>query len=490
MTARETAPMTAAEIAAFAPPPPPPDDLRAPLREALRRAGRYGPGQTAGRFHPGACAALEVTQRCNLDCTLCYLSEAAELAHDPPLALLFARIDDLARRFGPGLSVQITGGDPTLRKAEDLEALCRRIRSAGLRSCLMTNGIRASRALLARLAAAGLDDVAFHVDLTQERPGYATEAALHEVRRACLDRARGLGLRVLFDTTVFDGNLRELPEIARFFRDHAGEVALASFQMQAETGRGVAGARGDGLTIDGVVARLEEGFGAPLGFGVAEVGHEDCNRYASVLVAGAAAAALLDDAPLVHAAVAALEAADDGREPYLPVRRAAARALLRRPALAFRLVRRGFGLLRRLRRGLLAGRRPRRIALLVHNFMDAASLDRARCECCVFAVATEAGPLPMCVHNARRDRHVFAPARIDGPDGPRWWSAATGALSPEPELVLPDPEAAPLKRLKGRSRAARIAAHPNRAAARGAPSRAAPSSATASAEVSPGLSTP
>ena len=53
------APMTAAEIAAFAPDAPPPGDPRAGLRGALRRQGRYGANQTAGRFYPGACAAIE-----------------------------------------------------------------------------------------------------------------------------------------------------------------------------------------------------------------------------------------------------------------------------------------------------------------------------------------------------------------------------------------------------------------------------------------------
>ena len=37
------------------------------------------------------CVALEITQRCNLDCTLCYLSELSESIPDPP-------IDEIKRR--------------------------------------------------------------------------------------------------------------------------------------------------------------------------------------------------------------------------------------------------------------------------------------------------------------------------------------------------------------------------------------------------------
>ena len=47
------------------------------MRERLRRTGQWQPHQTAGRRWPVACVSLEITQRCNLDCTLCYLSVLA-----------------------------------------------------------------------------------------------------------------------------------------------------------------------------------------------------------------------------------------------------------------------------------------------------------------------------------------------------------------------------------------------------------------------------
>ena len=106
-------------------------DRRAPLRDGLQSCGEYGAGQTAGRFYPIACVALEVTQRCNLDCTLCYLSDRAEMTFDPPLPVLMSRLAMINSHYGPGVSVQLTGGDPTLRKSSDLEALCREIRAAG-----------------------------------------------------------------------------------------------------------------------------------------------------------------------------------------------------------------------------------------------------------------------------------------------------------------------------------------------------------------------
>jgi len=74
-----------------------------PLRDALRRRGQDGPGQTAGRFWPVACVA-------------------AEAAHDVPLPILFRRLRMIESHYGPTTSIQISGGDPTLRRAEDLGA--------------------------------------------------------------------------------------------------------------------------------------------------------------------------------------------------------------------------------------------------------------------------------------------------------------------------------------------------------------------------------
>lgn len=429
-------------------------DRRAPLRGGLQSCGEFGAGQTAGRFYPIACVALEVTQHCNLDCTLCYLSDRAEMTYDPPLSVLFARLATIRSHYGTGVSVQLTGGDPTLRKVEDLEALCREIRRLGMRSCLMTNGIRASRAFLTRLAAAGLDDVAFHVNLTQERKGFSTEVELNTVRRAYIRRARGLGLRILFNTTVFGGNFGEMPELARFLRDRP-EVAFVSFQMQADTGRGVLRTRPDAITQDSVVRAIEAGYGTPLHFDTAAVGHSKCNRYASVVTAGGRAISLLSNQRLVQRVIAALEGVDDKQDAHIRIRPKLRRMIRRHPMLALRALGHLVLSVARLGPGLLRGP-VRRQAVFIHNFMAADALQEDRCASCVFMVATANGPLSMCVHNAQRDMHLASPDRIEGPTGPSWWNAAVPRLSGGPDLPeIGDPSLAPLKRLKGQMRALR-----------------------------------
>jgi MoaA/NifB/PqqE/SkfB family radical SAM enzyme len=86
-----------------------------------------------GRRWSIGCVALEITQRCNLDCTLCYLSDHSEAVQDLPLEAVFRRIDSIRAHYGADTDVQITGGDPTLRRRDELVAIVRRVRERGMR---------------------------------------------------------------------------------------------------------------------------------------------------------------------------------------------------------------------------------------------------------------------------------------------------------------------------------------------------------------------
>src|SRR5712691_4251884 len=98
------------------------------LERTRQRVGTlFQENQVLGRRNAIGCVALEITQRCNLDCTLCYLSENSERVKDVPLPEVFRRIDGIYEQFGAPTSVQITGGDPTLRERSELTAIVRRV---------------------------------------------------------------------------------------------------------------------------------------------------------------------------------------------------------------------------------------------------------------------------------------------------------------------------------------------------------------------------
>ena len=452
--------LSPAEVAAWPPggTAPPGDDLYQPLRAALRRNGLWGPLQVAGRHLPIGCVALEITQRCNLDCELCYLSEHSDAVHDLPLEEVFRRIDLIERHYGAGTHVQVTGGDPTLRRRDELMAIVARLAARGMRPALFTNGIKASRDLLSELASVGLNDVAFHVDTTQRRRGYASEAALNQIRLKYIEAARGLSLHILFNTTVTQANLAEVPDLVRFFIAHADAVHLASFQLQADTGRGVLGKADPGVTQRSLIALINQGAGVDLGFDFPMIGHPECNRYTGCLVAGAAVAPLFDDEGFFARLLASTRGYAFERHDKLALLRSCLAVSLRNPGLWSRGIAYAARKLWHLRRGLIRSwGRVHKLSFHVHHFMDADRLERSRCESCVFMAMTRNGPISMCVHNAKRDVFILEPVSLRVADGRAFWDPLQGRIGAKPDASPPDPSTYPLKRLKGRARARMLA---------------------------------
>ena len=426
-----------------------------PLRAALQRYGLFTPHQAATRRWSIGCVSLEVTQRCNLDCSLCYLSEHSEAVQDFPLEEIYRRIDMIAQQYGKDCDVQVSGGDPTLRDHDELELIVRRIVQHGMRASLFTNGILASRALLARLRAAGLTDVAFHVDMTQERKGYASETELNAIRLEYIERARGLGLSVFFNTTIYDSNVDDVPMLTRFFAEQSDVVRLVSFQMQADRGRGLLGARPGALTQARMMGLIEQGAHNALNWDALLGGHPHCNRYATALVLGRGAQAkmhdLFEDGTFIARAMRETAQVSVPRHnPWLATW-VLASAVARRPSLAWAGMVWLARLLWRLRVDslLVLQGGPRKISYFIHNFMDAKELDTERIDSCVFMAAGPDGMVPMCEFNARRDEFLLRPVAL----------ASGGVWQPlrsdSPILLKADAQGLvhyPIKYLKGRSR--------------------------------------
>ena len=425
--------MTPAEIAAFAPDPLPDKSTTLELaRRAMQSAGCATGQQQMGSRWPIGCVALEITQRCNLDCTLCYLSEHSEAVQDIPIDEIYRRIDLITQYYGPGTDVQITGGEPTLRRRDELLAIVRRVRERGLRPTLMTNGRRATRALLEELAAAGLTDVAFHVDTTQQLKGYRSEVELNALRADYLDRADGLPLSVMFNTTVHDGNLEEVPDLVRFFKANAGRVRTASFQVQAQTGRGIHEKRTT-ITLEDVTERIEKGAATTINFGGSMPGHPRCNRYGLCLALNGKLYDALDDAEFVARLQPATARIVFDRGNWRRTARALLAWLAVSPRYWWAITRWSARKVWRMRGDLMAARgRVRTLSFLVHGFMDAGGLERERIEACVFKAMTRDGPVSMCLHNAKRDSYILQPIRMHTWAGDRYWNPLSGALGREP----------------------------------------------------------
>lgn len=395
------------------------------LDAASRRMGDlFQPNQILGRHSAIGCVALEITQRCNLDCSLCYLSEHSEHVRDVPLSELFRRLERIKKTFGVGTVVQITGGDPTLRPRNELLAIVRRARALGLPPALFTNGIKASRALLEDLTEAGLNDVAFHVDLTQKRKGYDSEQALNAIREEYIERGRGLPLKVMFNTTVHRANFTEIPDLVQFFVRHADVVCMTSFQLQADTGRGTLRKRDAIISLETVREQIDRGAGRSLAWDTVLVGHPQCHSYAPSFEVNGHLYPVIDDKALFGAFL------NDFRHVQIDRRASLAntaslhlKAARSKPWWYGRALGYGARQLWKMKRDLLAARgRVNKISFFVQNFMDADALDPKRLEACSFMVVTAQGPLSMCAHNARRDDFILQPFELNTPHGRILWN--------------------------------------------------------------------
>jgi pyruvate-formate lyase-activating enzyme len=391
------------------------------LRETRDRMGQfYSPNQVLGRRETIGCVALEITQRCNLDCTLCYLSENSENTKDIPIEKVFERIDGIERSYGPGTAVQITGGDPTMRNRKELIAIVEYTRKKGLVPALFTNGIKATRDLLRDLANVGLNDVAFHVDLTQERKGFKTERDLNVVRQEYIDRARGLPITVMFNTTVCDQNFHEVPEIVDFFVKNSDVVRMCSFQMQADTGRGEQRKRAPLVTLPSVKSQISKGTGTDLAWDIILFGHHDCNRYApTYVVNNKKVVNVIDDQQLFNDFLEDFKhIIIDRRDNLFKMAWPFITAAAKKPMWYWRALKYGASKLWQAKWDLIKSRGEfHKVSFFIHNFMDADNLVCERIDTCSFMVMTEDGPLSMCAHNARRDEFITRPLEIKTSSG-------------------------------------------------------------------------
>ena len=94
----------------------------------------------------------DVTHRCNMSCKNCYIPNR----NIPDMDI--DRLIDCVSRFPKRTMIRIIGAEPTMRK--DLPEIITRVKAAGHKVCLLTNGLRLSGITYAKkLKRAGLRHV-------------------------------------------------------------------------------------------------------------------------------------------------------------------------------------------------------------------------------------------------------------------------------------------------------------------------------------------
>ncbi len=185
------------------------------------------------------CVLLEVTQRCDLHCPVCF----ADAANCPPPDLTYAEIRAWFQRLleaGGPFNIQLSGGEPCVR--DDLPEIIRIGRSYGFTFFqLNTNGLRIARDLpyLAELKDAGLSTVFLQFDGTRDEIFRAIRGReLLEKKMAVIENCASLGIGVVLVPTLVPGvNTDNIGEILKLALSHMPTVRGVNFQPVSYFGR-------------------------------------------------------------------------------------------------------------------------------------------------------------------------------------------------------------------------------------------------------------
>lgn len=178
----------------------------------------YDCGLCAGHRQHTCCAVVEITQRCDLGCPVCYAASGVPASRDPALDRIAWLLDRLKAQSGDCV-VQLSGGEPCVR--DDLPAVVTLCKTKGFSFVqINTNGLRLAREpdFARRLAEAGADTVYLQFDSLEEAPHVALRGRpLRELKLQAVAAAAAARLGVVLVATVVPGvNDGHLGELMRF----------------------------------------------------------------------------------------------------------------------------------------------------------------------------------------------------------------------------------------------------------------------------------
>ena len=205
------------------------------------------------------CVLLEVTQRCNLRCPVCFAAAGRD-GDDPSLADIDGWLDRL-REHASQVNIQLSGGEPTLR--DDLPEIIRRVRQRGFDFVQVnTNGLRLARepGYAQTLAEAGLDCAFLQFDgVSNAVYQHIRGARLVDIKEQAIARCAEAGLAVVLVPTLMPGvNVGEIGAIIDFALARVPVVRAVHFQPVSYFGRyPAAPADSQRITLPEVMAEIE-----------------------------------------------------------------------------------------------------------------------------------------------------------------------------------------------------------------------------------------
>jgi len=188
---------------------------------------------------PAGLAILEVTERCNLTCPMCY-AYSSPSERDYSLEEIETRLDQLIEVEGKGISLQISGGEPSVRK--DLEQIAAMVKRKGFGHLeMVSNGIRLARepGFAEKLVKWGFTSVYLQFDSTRPEDIVKLRGEdLWDVRVKALAALVRAKLPSTLAVALYDGlNSDQIQQIVHVAWQHPETVCAIAFQAATPFGR-------------------------------------------------------------------------------------------------------------------------------------------------------------------------------------------------------------------------------------------------------------
>ena len=205
-----------------------PPEMPLAFNTPVRWGCPYDCGLCADHQQHSCLSLVEITDRCNLECPICYAGSGPSRQQYRTLDHVQRLIDAVVRNEGEPDVVQISGGEPTVHP--DFFAILDRAKAAPIRHLMVnTNGLRiAHDEEFAKRLAGYMPDFEVYLQFDSFEPGPLLALRgvdLRDVHARALERLNRLGISTTLVVTLKKGlNDGEIGRIIDLRRDAAGRT--------------------------------------------------------------------------------------------------------------------------------------------------------------------------------------------------------------------------------------------------------------------------
>jgi uncharacterized radical SAM superfamily Fe-S cluster-containing enzyme len=185
-------------------------------------------------------AVIDITNKCNLSCPICFASASNKNElYEPTLETIGNMLKFLKRQERPPLAVMFAGGEPTIRK--DIVEIVKIAHELEFMILLATNGLRMSQdpELVRQLKEAGLNIVYLQFDGLTDSPYEKLRGVkLLQNKLQLVNLCRKYDIEIILVPTLQGGiNDNEVGNMVRFAAENVDIIRGIVFQPMSFTGR-------------------------------------------------------------------------------------------------------------------------------------------------------------------------------------------------------------------------------------------------------------